>query len=57
VSDTKHVAMNAKQQEQLDQILRGICKERKVAVEADLDTRLSYRERDPEKPKQAVWSA
>ncbi len=57
MSETKHVAMNAKQQEQLDQILRGICKERKVAVEADLDSRLSYRERDKAKPKQASWEA
>lgn len=57
VSDTKHVSMNAKQQAELDQILRGICKERKVAVEADLESRLSYRERDPERPKQASWAA
>ena len=55
--DTKHVAMNAKQQEELDKVLRGICKERKVAVEADLDTRLSYRERDEKNPKAASWGA
>src|SRR5712672_3059305 len=57
VRETKHVAMNAKQQEQLDKILRGICKDRKVAVEADLDSRLSYREKDPDKQKQASWDA
>lgn len=57
VAETKHVAMNKTQQEKLDSILRGICKERKVAVEADLDTRLSYRERDETKPKQASWAA
>jgi hypothetical protein len=57
VSETKHVAMNDKQQKELDQVLRGICKERKVAVEADLDSRLSYRERDEKNPKQASWDA
>ncbi len=49
--------MNAKQQEQLDQLLRDICKERKVAVEADLDSRLSYREKDPKNPKAASWES
>jgi hypothetical protein len=57
MGDTKHVAMNAKQQEQLDQVLRGICKERKVSVEADLDSRLSYREKDPKNPKAASWDS
>jgi hypothetical protein len=47
--------MNKQQQEKLDQVLRGICKERKVAVEADLDTRLSYRDKDPKNPKAASW--
>ena len=55
MSETKHVAMNAKQQEQLDQILRVIAKERKVAIEADLDSRLSYRDKDPKNPKAASW--
>ena len=57
MSDTKHVTMNEAKMKQLDKILRGICKERKVAVEADLDSRLSYREKDPAKPKQASWEA
>ena len=56
-SETKHVAMNKAQQEKLDQILRGIAKERKVAVEADLDSRLSYRDKDPKQPKAASWGA
>jgi hypothetical protein len=49
--------MNEKQQKELDKVLRGICKERKVAVEADLDSRLSYREKDPKNPKAASWDA
>ena len=53
-TETKHVSMGPKQQEQLDKLLRGICKERKVAVEADLDSRLSYR--DGEKGE-ASWGA
>jgi hypothetical protein len=57
VSETKHVAMNKAQQAQLDSILRGVCKDRKCAVEADLDSRLSYRLKDADKPKQAVWEA
>jgi uncharacterized protein YdaU (DUF1376 family) len=57
VSETKHISMGPKQQAELDKILRGIAKERKVAVEADLDSRLSYREKDPNKPKQASWAA
>ena len=56
-NETKHVAMNKLQQEKLDQILRGIAKERKVAIEADLDSRMSYREKDPKNPKAASWSA
>jgi hypothetical protein len=57
VSETKHATMGPKQQAKLDKILRGIAKERKVAVEADLDSRLSYREKDSNKPKQASWAA
>ena len=55
VAETKHVAMNEKQQAELDKVLRGICKERKVAIEADLDSRLSYRDKDPKNPKLASW--
>jgi hypothetical protein len=57
MSETKHVAMNAKQREQLDQILRDIAKERKCAIEADLESRLSYRAKDPNNPKAASWDA
>ena len=56
-TETKHVPMNKQQQEKLDQILRGIAKERKVAIESDLETRLSYRDRDPKNPKAASWDA
>jgi hypothetical protein len=54
-SETKHVDMNKQKQEKLDQILRGIAKERKVAVEADLDSRVSYR--DAEKKGDVSWGA
>jgi hypothetical protein len=57
VRETKHVPMGPKQQGELDKVLRGIAKERKVAIEADLDTRLSYRENDPKNPKAASWDA
>lgn len=57
MSDTKHVSMNKKQQAELDKVLRAICKERKCAVEADLECRTSYREADPKKPKAATWLA
>jgi outer membrane lipoprotein-sorting protein len=55
VSKTQHVAMGKAALAKLDKVLRAICKERKCAVEAPLDCRLSYRERDPNKPKQASW--
>jgi hypothetical protein len=54
-TETKHVPMGPKQQEQLDKLLRGIAKERKVAIEADLDSRLSYR--DAEKKGDVSWGA
>jgi hypothetical protein len=57
MSDTKHIAMNAKQHAELESILKGICKERKTSVAADLETRLSYREKDSDKPKHASWDA
>lgn len=57
MSKTQHVAMNKKQQAELDKVLRAICKERKCAVEADLECRTSYREADPKKPKAATWLA
>jgi hypothetical protein len=49
--------MNAKQQAALDKVIRKIAQERKVAVEADLDCRTSYRDKDPKDPKAASWLA
>ena len=57
MSVTKPVAMNKKQIAELDRVLRSICKKRKCAVEADLEVRTCYRERDPKHPKQASWLA
>ena len=54
-AETKHVAMNEKQQKELDKVLRKIAQERKAAVEADLDCRLSYR--DAEKKGDVSWQA
>lgn len=54
-SETKHVQMNERQQKELDKVLRKIAQERKVAVEADLDSRLSYR--DAEKKGDVSWGA
>jgi hypothetical protein len=54
-AETKHVAMNAKQQAELDKVIRKIAQERKAAVEADLDCRLSYR--DAEKKGDVSWQA
>jgi hypothetical protein len=55
--ETKHVAMNEKQQAALRKAVTAICKEHNTGVRAHLETRLSYRERDPENPKAAWWAA
>jgi hypothetical protein len=54
---TKHVAMSEKQQEQLRKAVHAICKEHNTGVTADLDSRLSYREKDEKNPKAASWDA
>jgi hypothetical protein len=57
VSETKHVQMNEKQQAALRKAVNAICKEHNTGVRADLETRLSYRLRDPENPKATWWAA
>jgi hypothetical protein len=44
MSETKHVKFGEAQQKELDNVVRKLAASRKVAVEAELDRRLSYRD-------------
>jgi hypothetical protein len=44
VSETKHVHFGEAKQKELDNVVRKLAQERKAAVEAELDRRLTYRD-------------
>jgi hypothetical protein len=44
VSETKHVQFGEAKQKELDNVVRKLAQERKAAVEAELDRRLTYRD-------------
>jgi len=54
VSQTKHVRFGKAEKRQLDNVVRKLAAERKAAVEAELERRLSYR--DEGKPQWAAYA-
>jgi hypothetical protein len=54
MAKTKHVRFGKAEQKQLDNVVRKLAAERKAAVEAELERRLSYR--DEGKPQWAAYA-